>query len=350
MIEKVGHVKNPLTIIAIFAGLAEVCGTLVLPLLEPEVQKTFVYFLMGFPSLLIISFFTILWFKHDVLYAPSDFRSDESFNIYRRSPGEKLAQEAEDLKRQGASSANTDAGTSVEDSPSSEADESLSPSEPSDQVHQDQSGNSKPNTVPDNASADNNKPADSMSDEDNIPIPAEIEKSKTKRILESSKANKLSHEDTFENVLSSYAAEQMVLDRLSFEMGVTFNRNYSLRKNTRIYDAISAQKDKITMVEAKLVNNKNNLNTQVIEIVNTFIAASNEMPPEWRSKLTGIGVIILNDRKDATLIAKRARSLFESIAGTSIANKMDAKLRVFAFDRENNDLVEISPMSGRFVY
>ena len=72
-------VKNPLTIVAIFAGLAEVSGTAVLPLLEKDIQTTFVWFLMLFPVLLVLLFFGTLVFRHHVLYAPSDFRDETLF-------------------------------------------------------------------------------------------------------------------------------------------------------------------------------------------------------------------------------------------------------------------------------
>lgn len=79
MLEKIGHIKNPLTVIALFAGIAEVSGTIVLPLLEKDVQSTYVWFLMAFPALLVGLFFLTLWTCHQVLYAPSDFRDDSLF-------------------------------------------------------------------------------------------------------------------------------------------------------------------------------------------------------------------------------------------------------------------------------
>lgn len=79
MIEKIGHIRNPLTVIALFAGIAEVSGTIVLPLLETATQDVYVWFLMGFPCLLVMLFFVTLWFQHHVLYAPSDFRDDKVF-------------------------------------------------------------------------------------------------------------------------------------------------------------------------------------------------------------------------------------------------------------------------------
>lgn len=72
-------IRNPLTVIAIFAGIAEVSGTIVLPLLPVQHQTTFMWFVMGFPCLLVSMFFATLWKKHEVLYAPSDFRDDSGF-------------------------------------------------------------------------------------------------------------------------------------------------------------------------------------------------------------------------------------------------------------------------------
>ena len=98
MTEKIAHVKNPLTVIAIFAGIAEVSGTAVLPLLEKYTQKLFIWFIMGFPLLLVVAFFLILYFKNYVLYAPSDFKDENLFASFK--PGspqlraEKLNEEA----------------------------------------------------------------------------------------------------------------------------------------------------------------------------------------------------------------------------------------------------------------
>ena len=51
---KISTVKNPLTVIAIFAGTAEISGTAILPLLEVQSQQTYLWFLMLFPIVLIV--------------------------------------------------------------------------------------------------------------------------------------------------------------------------------------------------------------------------------------------------------------------------------------------------------
>lgn len=67
-------IKNPLTVIAIFASLTEiVCGTVTPFITDLENQKLFLIFVIGFPILLILLFFTTLNFNHKVLYSPSDF-------------------------------------------------------------------------------------------------------------------------------------------------------------------------------------------------------------------------------------------------------------------------------------
>jgi hypothetical protein len=87
MVEKFKKISNPLTIIAIFAGLAEVSGTIVLPMLDKSIQPIFIWFLIGFPTLLILLFFITLNFNSRVLYAPADFKNED--NYLKTMPGFK---------------------------------------------------------------------------------------------------------------------------------------------------------------------------------------------------------------------------------------------------------------------
>jgi hypothetical protein len=79
MVQKIKGISNPLTIIAIFAGLAEVGLTVSLGLIDKELQKIFIWFLMAFPSLLVGLFFFTLYIKREALYSPKDFQKEESF-------------------------------------------------------------------------------------------------------------------------------------------------------------------------------------------------------------------------------------------------------------------------------
>ncbi|SCW76992.1 hypothetical protein SAMN02927900_04747 [Rhizobium mongolense subsp. loessense] len=79
MLEKMTHVKNPLSVVAIFACFAEVSGTAILPFLGKETQDIYVWFLMTFPTLLVVLFFAVLNWNHTVLYAPSDFKDETNW-------------------------------------------------------------------------------------------------------------------------------------------------------------------------------------------------------------------------------------------------------------------------------
>lgn len=79
MVEKIRAVKNPLTIIAIFAGLAEVSGTIALVALDVKLQSVFIWFVILFPSMLVVLFFITLNFNAKVLYSPGDFKDEKNF-------------------------------------------------------------------------------------------------------------------------------------------------------------------------------------------------------------------------------------------------------------------------------
>lgn len=102
MLESIKKISNPLTIIAIFAGLAEISGTAVLPLLKDESQLLYVWFLMGFPILLIVLFFLTLNFNHKVLYAPSDFRDEDNFlKLFAKpTPEERLSKLGDEIENE----------------------------------------------------------------------------------------------------------------------------------------------------------------------------------------------------------------------------------------------------------
>ncbi len=72
-------ISNPLSIIGIFCGLAELAGATILPMLEISLQKIFVWYVIGFPVLLVVLFFTTLNFNRQALYAPSDFKNQGDF-------------------------------------------------------------------------------------------------------------------------------------------------------------------------------------------------------------------------------------------------------------------------------
>lgn len=97
MVEKIKAVGNPLTIIAIFAALAEVAGTVALGLVEPDQEKIFIWFVMLFPTLLVLLFFITLNWNPSVLYSPSDFRDEENFLEVQKGR-RKIAGELDEIR------------------------------------------------------------------------------------------------------------------------------------------------------------------------------------------------------------------------------------------------------------
>jgi hypothetical protein len=70
--KRLNRTLNPISIIAIFAALSEVSATTVLPHLEGESRQIYIWFLIAFPSALVIMFFLTLNFNNKVLYTPRD--------------------------------------------------------------------------------------------------------------------------------------------------------------------------------------------------------------------------------------------------------------------------------------
>ena len=77
--KKVKGISNPLTIIGIFAIMTESICAVVLPFLDSELQKYFIFFVILFPLLIGSAFFLTLNFNPKVLYAPSDFSDEKNF-------------------------------------------------------------------------------------------------------------------------------------------------------------------------------------------------------------------------------------------------------------------------------
>jgi hypothetical protein len=95
MLEKMRHVSNPLTVIAIFAAIAEAGAMVVLPFISAASQACFVWFLIAFPIFLVLLFFLTLNFNHRVLYAPGDYRDDSSFLVASRIQNNQLPSTAQ---------------------------------------------------------------------------------------------------------------------------------------------------------------------------------------------------------------------------------------------------------------
>ena len=73
------HVRNPLTVVGIFAAVSEAFACVALPKLAGFSGAVFAIFASVFPFFLVSIFFYVLWKRPIVFYAPSDFREDKAF-------------------------------------------------------------------------------------------------------------------------------------------------------------------------------------------------------------------------------------------------------------------------------
>jgi hypothetical protein len=94
-------IRNPLTIIGVFSGVAQTTGVAILPLISASLQATFIWFLMVFPILLLIFFFVTLFFRSKALYAPRDYRDERDYILMMMEDSQhKLKELAKRLEEQ----------------------------------------------------------------------------------------------------------------------------------------------------------------------------------------------------------------------------------------------------------
>lgn len=72
--KRLNRIVNPISIIAAFAALSEASATTVLPYLDDENRQIYIWFLIAFPSTLVVFFFLTLNFNNKVLYTPTELK------------------------------------------------------------------------------------------------------------------------------------------------------------------------------------------------------------------------------------------------------------------------------------
>ena len=93
-------VRNPLSVIAMFVLLVEAIATTTLVQVSEQryIALPLVWFVVLFPTLIGIFFFSTLWWRHQFLYSPMEYRSDKSFlTAMQRLQRVEARQEAADL-------------------------------------------------------------------------------------------------------------------------------------------------------------------------------------------------------------------------------------------------------------
>jgi hypothetical protein len=73
------NIRTPISMIAIFAAVAEVAIIVGLTRTTGSIQDRMSWFAILYPSLLTLAFFLILYFRPAVLYSPGDYQTDANF-------------------------------------------------------------------------------------------------------------------------------------------------------------------------------------------------------------------------------------------------------------------------------
>lgn len=77
--ESVARVKNPLAMVAFFAAISEVAMAFVITKLPDKLQEIFIWFVMGFPTILVFVFFFVLYRRPAVFFSPGDYKKEELY-------------------------------------------------------------------------------------------------------------------------------------------------------------------------------------------------------------------------------------------------------------------------------
>ncbi|NWO06552.1 MAG: hypothetical protein HLX50_12960 [Alteromonadaceae bacterium] len=256
MVERIGHIKNPLTVIAIFAAIAEISGTTVLPFIESENQGIYIWFLMLFPVFLIGIFFLTLNFNHKVLYAPSDYKNEDNF---LKSFGKATTQEKEDKLREEVEEA--------EDIASSEKAE------------------------PDN-------------------VPPEAENFRDQKDSGDPRQTFVENFDKHASLLANVSlAEKLAILKLSKDMNLDFRTDvrFETPSNRKIiFDGLAIHKDKIHAVEVKLFRNEN-INPSRMEkvLLESELMASQMKGIDSKELVLHFVAVIDNPEVDAKRVKER---------------------------------------------
>jgi len=240
MIETIGHIKNPLTVISIFAGIAEISGTAILPFIESANQSTYIWFLMLFPPFLVGVFFATLNWNHKVLYAPSDYQNEDNFTgfLQQSTRSEQNIKLSSEVKEFVSDPPSTEAATTPPEQTTSQSQEAETlASEPS--VDTQLKGN-ETRRAP--REANPSKPAE-------VAI-SNYYKYKMSNTASPFELNRLTADIQLTKTLA--------INRTTRLTGMTFQRDLKLvRENGRdiLFDGAHLRKDQLDIVEVKIQNN-----------------------------------------------------------------------------------------------
>lgn len=286
MMDSIRHIKNPLTLISIFAGVAEVSGAAILPLLDTESQKIFIYFPMLFPTLTVSLFFLTLNFNHKTLYAPSDYKDEKNFvNPFGPATSEELVQKLnEETTEVQQDSKDESDSTSASDTGREQTAPDPSPLNTNDQtVVADATESDK--TITENNDIGKN---------DRKPVEIYSRASMDRLIANSAEAYETTHQRLMENVAR---IESLAVEKLSLSTGLDFHQNTTFRfgkSNYKyVFDAAAHSRAHTHVAEVKLFTNKFD-QKRFVKFLEKSSAAAQQVTQHGRAKFTVHLVVILD--------------------------------------------------------
>lgn len=242
--QKAALVRNPLTIIAVFATIAETSGTAILPFISSENQYVYILFLMFFPTYLVALFFLTLNFNHHVLYAPSDFRDEDNYfkRFEKSAPAERAEKLDEEVREAEMAAINVE-----------------SPDEPPSLLP-------PPSAVPD----------DKTPDADTTPSNGQTHDLRTRYIK----------------------AEEFALDILKKRFGASLRKNVKLEMEPGrrlLFDGAIVNNNKVRLVEVKYFKDNSILVPRIVNVLMRLSQTINKIPENIKSDLSLLIIIVTDE-------------------------------------------------------
>ncbi|MCU8035720.1 MULTISPECIES: hypothetical protein [unclassified Shewanella] len=302
-----GTVKNPLTVIAIFAGTAEISGTAILPLLDAGAQSTYIWFLMLFPFTLIALFFITLNWNHKVLYAPSDFKDEDHFiNILQKA---SLKDQIEELGVEAE-------GESEDLNELEDADSNIS-----------EVTNQQPRT-----------PEYRQTNECENPLLAAIQLAEENSKISNKETREL-HRKLMGVVhrtskRDSEIAEKMVLEKLENELGVKIENDmkFEFGRNRYVFDGIARSDNQITAIDVKFMRDlRMGMDSMILRTLDRAQELYNSLSEVQKKEFSFIFAIVTDNLDERRL---------EFIKNRVSKMGFPAVVKVYDFDSLASELLE----------
>lgn len=304
-----GTVKNPLTVIAIFAGTAEISGTAVLPLLEATSQSVYIWFLMLFPFTLIGLFFITLNWNHKVLYAPSDFKDeDHFFNILQKATVKDKLDKINDENQEDNESEEPDISNNTEEQVT-EPKSKVSDSTTTPQTHDDEHPIEAALQLVENDSQVSNKET------------RELHRKLMGKIHQASRND-------------SEIAEKLVLEKLQGELGVEIESDMKLEFGNSHYvvDGVARKGNHLTAIEVRFMRDmKMAMGSMFLRTLDKFGSLYHGLSESQKREFSFIFAIVTDKVNDRQL---------ESINRRIGELGFPAAVKVYDFDTLTSELLE----------